>query len=135
MKNLKVILFVFALFLFSCEDLINCVIPRSPELSDKEFPVGSTQSYYYTEVRAEIKNEPFDNDYDYFFEIENDLPLGLDFYVNNRTLSIEGDPIIPGTYTVKILLFVEGPFRDGFDGDNAQLCEDTTSKVYTLIIE
>ncbi len=100
-------------------------------MDTKEFPIGSTETYYYTDVSAEINNEPNDNDYDYFFEVEEPLPPGLDYYINYRTISIEGTPLVPGIYDVTISLYVEGPF----DEETVQLCENSIAKTYTVIIE
>lgn len=135
MKTSRWLPFLFITFLFvSCEDVLNCIIPKEPELGDREFPIGSTESYYYTELSAEINNEPRDDDYDYFFEVEG-LPEGLGYFVNFRTISIEGTPEEVGTFDITIYLSVDGPFRDNFDDDFEQLCSYSTSKTYTVIIE
>ncbi|BAO77682.1 hypothetical protein [Winogradskyella sp. PG-2] len=135
MKTYKIIPLFICLFLaFSCEDVLSCIIPREPELPNKEFPIGSTESFYYTEFDAEINNEPRDNDYDYFFYAEG-LPLGMDYYVSHRTISFEGKPEETGTFRIKVFLDVEGPFRNNFDDDPDLLCEYSTSRSYKLIIE
>jgi len=117
--------------LTSCD--VNCIIPMRPELNNGNFEVGNTDSYYYAEVRAEIDNEPRDNAYDYFFDVSG-LPPGLDIFVNNRTLSIEGQPTQAGTFDIVVNLYVEGPFYNDFE-DATQLCENQTSRTYTIIIE
>ena len=125
---------LIVLLFLGCSDLLSCVIPREPELRDKEFPVGSINTYYYVDVDAGIRNEPRDNDYDYFFDVEG-LPLGLDYFVNYRTISIEGLPNEPGTYDITIFLEVDGPFRNQDDENPEMLCGYQTSKTYSLIIE
>ena len=57
----------------------------------------------------------------------------LDYFVNFRTISIEGTPSEVGTFDVTIFVDVDGPFRD--DGADDLLCNYSTSKTYTLIIE
>jgi hypothetical protein len=135
MKTLKFLPLLSCFLLFGCNDFWECLIDRRPELESKTFPIGSTETYYYVDVSAEIKNEPRDNDYDYFFEFAEPLPDGLDFFVNYRTISIEGTPEVTGTYQIVLNLFVDGPFRDGFGEEDSELCEYNTSKTYTLIIE
>jgi hypothetical protein len=125
---------LLSVLLFNCEDVFNCIIPREPELQNKEFPIGNMESYYYVDLRAEINNEPRDDDYDYFFEVSG-LPEGLDYFVNFRTISIEGDALERGVFNVTIFLEVDGPFRDDFQDDVEVLCDYSTSKTYTLIIE
>lgn len=134
MKSFRFLLIIFCAILFyGCEDVLSCIVPREPELKNNEFPIGSTDTYYYAEVKAEIRNEPRDNDYDYFFDFKQPLPQGLDYYVNYRTISIEGMPETPGTYQITLLLYVEGPFRD--DEVENMLCENSTSKTFILIVE
>ncbi|MCA0133123.1 hypothetical protein [Winogradskyella alexanderae] len=132
MKNIKTLSIVLLSFLFlNCENFLECIIPREPELQNATFPIGNTESYYYTEVRAEINNEPRDQDYDYYFEVRG-LPLGMDYFVNFRTISLEGRPQETGAFEVTIFVDVDGPFR----ADASEvLCDYSTSKTYTLIIE
>ena len=63
MKTIRLfLLFILPLLVYNCEDFLSCIIPREPELQNKEFPIGTTEAYYYVEVKAEINNEPFDDD-------------------------------------------------------------------------
>ena len=126
----------FALFilLFGCSAESLCIIPREPELRNKEFPLGYVDNYYYVDIDAGIRNEPRDNDYDYYFDVVG-LPEGMDYFVNYRTISLEGTPIQSGTYTITIYVDVDGPFRNNFDDNPELLCNYSTSKTYTLIIE
>ena len=134
MKSFRFVPILIGLFLFfGCDDVLSCIVPREPELKNNKFPIGSTETYYYAEVNAEIRNEPQDNDYDYYFDFEEPLPPGLDYYVNYRTISIEGQPELPGIYQITLLLYVEGPFRDA--AENVLLCENSISKTFTLIVE
>jgi hypothetical protein len=130
-KNICLALIV-TFFVLSCEDQF-CIIPVEPELANREFPVGTTDSYYYVDVRAEINNEPRDDDYRYFFDVRG-LPPGMDFFVNYRTISLEGVPEEPGIYSITIFLDVDGPFGN-FNNDPNTLCNFSTSKTYTMIIE
>lgn len=132
MKYCKVLPLLCLLF-FSCREL-DCLIPQEPELPNKSFPIASTESYYYVDLRAEINNEPRDDDYDYYFEVEG-LPIGMDYFVNFRTISIEGTPELSGIYDIIVYLDVDGPFRDYFDEVPNVLCNYSTSKTYTLIVE
>jgi len=135
MKTYQVILICFSFFLlFACEDALNCIIPKEPELDNRAFPIGSIDTYYYIDLNAEINNEPRDDDYDYFFEVEG-LPLGIDYYVDYRTISIEGTPEQTGTFDITIYVYVEGPFRANVDEEPDLLCDYSTFKTYTLIIE
>ena len=132
-KNLLLSIFLFTL-LVSCEDVFDCIVGRNPSLPNAELPIASTEAYYYADISAEIKNEPRDNDYDYYFRVVG-LPPGMDYFVNYRIVSFEGTPTETGTYEVRVYLDVDGPFRNDFDGDRDVLCNYSTSKTYTLIVE
>jgi hypothetical protein len=134
MKYFKVLPLLLCFILLSCDDVFECIIGRNPSLPNKQFPIGTTEGYYYVDLSAEIKNEPRDNDYDYYFHVEG-LPLGMDYFVNYRTISLEGTPEETGVYEVTIYLDVDGPFRNDFDDNPDLLCNYSTSKSYTLIIE
>ena len=138
MKRLLPLLLVVltTLTFSSCDDVLDCIINRRPELPNKSFEVGSIGTYYYDEFRAEIKNEPRDDDYGYIFEVDDNLPDGLEIYVNYRTVSIEGMPTHPGTYKFTVLLFVDPPVSYDYETDEYDdpLCSDSTSKEYTIII-
>ena len=58
----------------------------------------------------------------------------MDYFVNYRTISLEGTPEVSGIFDIIIYLDVEGPFRNDYD-DPDVLCNYGTSKTYTLIIE
>ncbi|OBX26295.1 putative Ig domain-containing protein [Gelidibacter algens] len=134
MKNL---LFVLAFVLcLSCENILECIINRSPEIPDTAFVVGNVDSYYYQELTSEIKNEPRDEAYGYSYRISGNLPDGLEMYANNRTLSIEGTPKTSGTFTFTIHLYVDPP--EYYDEDSGEyedaLCSRSTSKKFSIII-
>lgn len=133
MKKPLLITLLFLAFVFSCDEPL-CIFPKEPELPNKQFPIGNTESYYYVDLDAEINNEPRDNDYDYYFDVVG-LPEGMDYFVNYRTISLEGTPVVSGIFDVIIYLEVEGPFRNDYDDDSDVLCNYGTSKTYTLIIE
>ncbi|MDC1504982.1 hypothetical protein N8475_07335 [Winogradskyella sp.] len=136
MKTFKYLITVICfMFLLGCEDGLGCaILPKGPELGNKEFPIGSTEFYYYVDLDAGIRNEPRDNDYDYFFDVQG-LPLGLDYFVNFRTISIEGTPETTGTFDITITVDVEGPFRANVTEEPDILCDYSASKTYTIIIE
>jgi len=136
MNTLKFLPFILCFLCLGCEDIIECIINKSPELPNKTFQLGYINSYYQDELEGEIKNEPQDDNYAYRFEIYGDLPYGLEMNANDRILSIEGTPEISGTFTFKIYLFVDPP--EYYDDDTGSyedaLCSYSTSKEYTITI-
>lgn len=138
-KSLKFILILSFISLYSCQDILECVINRHPELQDKTLEIGRKDHLYQDFIKAQIKNEPLDNSYDYFFHISDNLPPGLNIIVDFRTLIIEGVPEEAGTYFIEVNLRAqqydyyyddcESDFND-CDG----LCSETTSRTYALRI-
>lgn len=93
-------------------------------------------SPFYSEyILAEVKNEPNDNDYDYFFSVSGNYPEGLEFVYNHRKVIIEGTPEKVGRYTFRVHLDVD-PLTDYWEDayNEDRLCTDHTSKSYTLIV-
>ncbi|WP_178985119.1 hypothetical protein [Winogradskyella helgolandensis] len=136
MKLFKFIPLIVCFLCFGCENIIECIINKRPEIPNKSFDVGYVNSYYYEDFTSEIKNEPNDDDYGYTYEIYDDLPEGLQMFANFRTLSVEGIPRTSGTYTFKVHLYVDPP--EYYDEESGQyedaLCASSTSKTFTIII-
>ncbi len=135
-KQLLLLLCCSFFTLYSCEDLFECVINKRPEIHDKTFRDGIVGVYYYEEVTTEIKNEPRDDDYGYFYDIYGDLPEGIQMFANYRTVSFEGTPEISGTFKFTLLLYVDPPLN--YDDDTGEyesvMCSDSTSKEFTITI-
>jgi len=120
----------------SCEDVFDCIIERSPELPNKVFKIGQINQYYYEAFDAEIKNEPRDNDYEYYFDIVGELPNGFELLINFRTVSILGVPESEGVYEFTVFLDVVPPLHydeDGYEYDGV-MCSESTSKDYVIVI-
>ena len=138
-KTVSLVLF-FVLFLFiSCQDVLECIINRHPELSDKTFAAAQVNQPYSESIFAEIKNEPMDDSYIYYFSIDGNLPRGIDFYVDYRTVVFEGVPLVAGTYSFKVRLNVkqDSNYSDDCEStlnDCDGLCSESTSKSYTIIV-
>jgi len=134
MRPLRILPILCCFTLLGCEDFFDCLIAREPSIANKEFPIATVGNYYEVSLNSEIKNEPRDNDYDYFFEVSG-LPEGMDYSVDYRRLYIEGTPTESGFYRVNVRLDVDGPFRNGFENEDERLCNYSTSKTYILEVE
>jgi hypothetical protein len=136
--NYKIYLYLLISFTLSnsCKDLIDCVINKGPVLNYKDLNVGTVNEFYSDYISAEIENEPNDNSYDYYFGVSDNLPVGLEWYVDNRKVVFEGTPLETGNFEFKIELYVEGSEdwdseTDTWDDD---LCNDFTSGKFTITI-
>ena len=138
-QSLLVLLLSFSIFT-SCENVIDCIINVRPELSDKKLAIGGVNQYYSETIHAQIKNEPKDNAYDYFFNVSGNIPDGLEVVYEYRKVIIEGVPLKSGRYRFTVYLDVDAPNGYYYDEDGNEryddaLCSDSTSKTYTIAIK
>ena len=67
-------------------------------LKDKDLKVGTVNEFYSDYISAEIKNEPYDNSYVYYFGVTGNLPVGLEWDVEHRKVFFEGIPLETGSF-------------------------------------
>ena len=110
-----------------------------PELSNKTLSRGSVNQFYSEVIHAEIKNEPQDNAYDYFFDVRGNIPDGVEVIYEYRKVFIEGVPTRSGRYTFTVYLDVDAPngyYYDEYGNERYDdaLCSDSTSEAYTIVV-
>ncbi|WP_299554165.1 hypothetical protein [Seonamhaeicola sp.] len=132
---------LFSFFLFNgCNDILECIINVRPELANKTLDHGHVNEYYSETITAQVKNEPHDNGYDYYFTVSGNIPAGIEVYYDYREVIFEGIPQEPGRYTIRVSLYVEAInecYFDEFEGREIchdPLCSNNTSRVYTLVV-
>ena len=103
----KLLLLLSLIVTFSCQDILECVINRHPELQDKRLDHGTIGMYYNDVIHASINNEPLDNSYAYYFYIADNLPEGMSITVDYRKVIIHGYPQAAGEFEINITLQVE----------------------------
>ena len=123
--------------LTGCEELIDCIASATPELQGKQLFEGTKGIPYSETISAEVRNDPNDDGYKYFFNVYGDLPDGLNYSVNRRIFTIKGTPIKQGTFTFKVVLRVDPPENyndDGSSDDGNRICfgDDTTERTYSI---
>ena len=138
-SKIKYVSLLVCLSLLSCQDILECVVNKHPELPNKNFAVGYVDNFYFDSIKAEIKNEPGDNSYFYYFSVSGDLPQGIEVYEDHRRLILEGFPVESGTFNFRIDLIVEQ--TDDYEADCENewndcdgLCTDEVSEHYRLVI-
>lgn len=141
MRQSILILLLLSFFTFTnCENVVDCIINVRPVLSDKTLAIGGVNQYYSEIINAEIKNEPQDNAYEYYFDVRGNIPDGLDVIIDYRDVFIEGMPTKAGRYTFTVYLDVDPPngyYYDEYGNEryDDSLCSDSTSKTYTIAIK
>ncbi len=129
---------MLSMFSFSsCNELADCIASTTPELQSKILKEGNVGSEYSDKINSEVKNDPNDNAYGYYFNVEGKLPDGLAYTVSHRVFSINGIPTKAGTFKFKVILRIDPPHDwDEDGGDSNRICfgDDTTEKTYTIKI-
>ncbi|MFH4965519.1 hypothetical protein V8G69_11000 [Gaetbulibacter sp. M235] len=134
-RTLLVTVFLFC----SCQDILECIINKRPELSDRKLAQAYVNQLYSEKITAGIKNEPLDNSYDYYFHIDGELPEGIEYIINYRDIVLQGRPLSSGTYKFTVRLSAEQKYNYSDDcesnfNDCDGLCDESTSRAYTIIV-
>lgn len=140
MKKSAHLLLSFILLSFTgCQDILECIINRRPELVNKTLAVAQVDQYYTETITADIKNEPLDDYYSYYFSINGELPRGIEYSIDYRTINLEGIPLDSGSYKFKVRLGAAqyNNYSDACENqlnDCDGLCEESTTKEYTIVV-
>nr|WP_299173760.1 hypothetical protein [uncultured Allomuricauda sp.] len=119
-----------AFMFYNCDEIYECVFNINPEIHQKQLLVGVVGERYEDFITAEISNEVNDNDYDYFFDIIGELPPGIFYDVNRRSVDFFGRPEEAGIYRFRVELFVEGYDYNGYD--RSPTCRESTVREFTI---
>jgi len=143
--KIQLVLLLSLLILIGCEKL-GCQIIIKPLLPDKTFAMGKLDVEYFDKLTASIKHSNREQDYNFYFDISGELPSGIEILADNfRTLYFQGTPVEKGTFTFYVLVEIEQGYYDDDDwGDDddavllnptLEVCNDTTRREYTIIIQ
>ena len=142
MKSVRYVLVGLLLFnLSSCDPILDCIVNAHPELEERALAIGSLGLRYREEIFAEVRNDPQDDQYVYYFNYNlNDLPRGLDIIEYDRSVVIIGVPEERGTFDFQlgvVVDYIESGFHDEQEGpfyDEDFLCDTDDFRSYELII-
>jgi len=111
---------------------IACIDNDKPVLS-ATLPNPVLNQAYSGLVHVGIRNEPYDDSYDYTFELSGHLPPGIRTVSAGRQLRLAGTPKEPGEYNFKIKVTVEdGPYGSN---DTAGLCYTVDNESFQWSIQ
>ena len=130
-KTFKILIASTAFLLVGCAELIDCIAPAKPNLHSKNLFNGSIGLTYNEFIEADVANDPNDNDYDYFFSVDNQLPPGMTYVEQGRKVYFTGTPTQAGTFTFKVRLTINP--KNYYE---SRICfgDDTTTKEYKIVI-
>lgn len=125
----------------SCSEMFDCIGSTKPELESKTLASAFPGQLYEDVITASVKNTSNDNDFYYYFSIDGDLPPGITYSEQGRSLIFQGSSSQTGTYNFKVTVTIEYPENydpeAGFWEDNNRICfgDDTVSRDYTITIQ
>ncbi|MEM9001771.1 MAG: hypothetical protein AAGB24_16045 [Bacteroidota bacterium] len=132
-KTIRVLRLSFvtvALVLQSCDEIYECLFNIEPEIHNKSLATATLGERYSDLVTAEIRNEVNDNDYDYDFYIVGELPPGIFYDINRRSVTFYGFPEEAGTYRFNVELSVSSYDYNGYD--SSPTCSDSTVRAFMI---
>ena len=106
---------------------VACIDNDKPVLSGA-LPNPVLNQEYDGIINVSIRNEPYDDSYDYTFELFGDLPPGMTTENHGRQIRLVGTPTMSGEYNFKIRVKVE----DGRNGENRTkgLCYTVDNEIF-----
>ena len=127
-----------ALALGGCDELddaFDCVDGDRPAFGRSELPSPVLNELYRESVTVSIENTSSDDSFEYDFDLEGELPPGIEWYESGRrTVTFEGTPIELGTWMPTLGVRVRdggtGVFDDAADTDG--LCRTQREATYTI---
>ena len=127
-----------ALALGGCDELddaLDCIDGDRPSFGRTELPALTLNETWRESVTVSIENTSSDDAFEYDFDVEGELPPGIEWYQSERrTVVFEGTPIELGTWTPTLGVRVRdggtGVFDDAADTDG--LCRTQREATYTM---
>lgn len=138
----KIVVLFFAssaLLLSGCAEMFDCIAKAEPNLHSKNLAPGRVGIAYTDFIDADVTNDPNDDEYDYFFSVEGNLPAGITYHEERRRIVFTGNPTQAGRFIFKVRLTIdpdEDYSDDPFDDGN-RICfgDDTITKEFTMLIQ
>jgi len=134
--NIAVVMF-FSIFLFvACEEIIiesiECILKVMPKLPDKQLEDGKIWRDYFENIQASAINSVNDDSWEYRFVITGNLPSGVEYEIDNRTIFLSGQPTNKGVFKFKVNVSIGSGFVENDDG--VCFSGDSTEKTYSITI-
>jgi len=131
-------LLLFCSFVLSaCDELIDlavdCVDDDKPELRPTMLANPVLNQLYDELILVSIRNEPFDDSFDYQFTLTGELPEGIETESDGRTFRLLGTPIELGEYRFSVRVDVIG--TDNLFNNTNGLCLTTDTRNYIWNIQ
>ncbi|MBX2839154.1 MAG: hypothetical protein KTR35_20025 [Gammaproteobacteria bacterium] len=130
---IRIVLVLLALALMGCDDVLDCIDDDQPELRPNSLPNPVLNQEYDQVIRASIRNEPYDDRFDYSFTFRGDLPSGIQTEADDRDFKIYGTATQMGDFEFTVTVMVDGNLGDY--NDTSGLCTTIDSEVYQWSVQ
>jgi len=135
----RLLILVPTLLLCACDALLDtaldCIDSDGPEFDKKFLATPILNQEYNEKVTVSIKNEPYDDRFEYTFSHQGELPRGMqaDYQIDgSREVFFSGTPTELGTFKYTLFVSVSEPgISDNF---NSGLCYHNRSISYDLTV-
>lgn len=112
-------------------EAIDCVFPHKPELR-ADFGDGKVGEAYSGSIIASIKNTPYEDEFDFEFEVMGSIPEGIQYTVFEQNLRFSGKPQEEGVFRFSVTVAI---YDTRQDSDGTCLGNNTVSEEYVIYIE
>jgi len=113
-------------------EAVDCIAKVKPKLPDNNLAEGKLGIEYFETITASATNHVNDDDFAYYFNMIGRPPRGINYVFDHRKIYFSGIPTEKGTFSFSIDLSIgEGLV---FNDDGICFSDDSTSKIYTIII-
>lgn len=120
------------------DEAFDCIDNDKPEFNIKTLPLAYLNEVYSQEIKVNIVHESNDSWYLYQFELDGELPIGMELRTDqfSRIAEIYGVPVELGEFQFNLKVTVSEPEGDSEaddlydDGDD--LCHNTADRDYVI---
>lgn len=123
--------------LSGCDQLFNyavaCIDDDQPELSPGALPNPILNQVYNESISVAIRNEPYDDSYDYTFKLSGEFPTGMQASATGRNFRLFGTPTEMGIFNFEVSVTVEP--GSGISNNTEGLCSIFDRKFYQWTIQ
>ncbi len=127
------VLIASAALMVGCDAVIDCFDNDGPVFSNTTLEPATLNQVYSHSIGASVKNELFDDRFDYDFTLlSGSLPPGITAVASGqRNLLITGTATELGTYTFVLNVFVD----DGLNATDSNLCYRNRDREFQLVVK
>jgi len=140
MKFFLLLLFTVLTF-YSCETVIDevfedCLLFQAkPRMQSNTNPTGRVSTTYFSEIVGYVKNHDDDN-FNYDFELDGDLPNGLRYQSCENVFKIYGAPTETGVFSFDVIMTIsqDENVSSSDDSDSNDICGLNVQEINNFVI-